>query len=348
MMKTTVLGILLMLFYLHASAQRPAFELAGHTINAGARASFNIPVRAASGDSTYMPVTVIHGRKAGPVLGLMAGVHGYEYPPIIALQQLPALLNGEELSGTVVLVHIANVSAFLGRSVYYNPVDHKNLNRVFPGSPTGTITDCLAWTISHVLFPKFNYFIDVHAGDGSEDLHPYVGYVVHGRQTAAARQMAEAMGFSWIMRSERPIADSLPTQYGTSEAIAQGIPAMAIECGKLGVVTKDNIEHINNGILNVMRTLRLLPGAPQPVSTAITFTERSSISSEHTGIFYSGYKSGQLIKKGMKLGRVTDLFGNHLQDVIAPMDGVIIYMLATPPVNKGELLFNLGAVPRGG
>lgn len=345
-MKTLKAGALILLSIifcgLRATAQRPAFELNGHSVAAGERASFSIPVHAPSGDSTFIPVTVIHGRRPGPVLGLMAGIHGYEYPPIIALQQLPSALDAGQISGTVVLVHIANVNAFLSRSVYYNPADHKNLNRVFPGNKAGTITDCLAWTIGHVLFPKLNYLIDVHAGDASESLHPYVGYVVHGKQTAAAQQMAEAMGFSWIMRSERAIADSLPTQYATSEAVAQGIPAMAIECGQLGVVTQQEVEQINKGILNVMRTLRLLPGTPDPAPVSITFTRRTSINSEHTGIFYSDLKSGQVIRKGMKLGHITDLFGKHLQDIAAPVDGVIIYMLATPPVNKGELLFNLG------
>jgi predicted deacylase len=325
---------------------QPSFFLAGHQVKPGEKLSFNLLVTSSSGDSTYMPITVIHGRKPGPVLGLLAGIHGYEYPPIIALQQLPALLDPAYISGTVVLVHIANVSAFLGRSVYYNPVDHKNLNRVFPGNKNGTITDCIAWTISHELFPRFNYLIDVHAGDASEDLHPYVGYVVYGQQTIAAKKMAEAMGFDWIMRSERNIADSLPTQYATSEAVAQGIPALAIECGKLGVVTRTEVDKIKKGIINVMRTLQLLPGTPAPANMPIEITRRVTINSQHSGIFYSDFKSGQLIRKGMKLGVITDLLGKHLQDIISPVDGFIVYMVSTPPINKGELLFNLGQYPQ--
>jgi predicted deacylase len=323
-------------------AQQPAFVLSGHPVKAGEKLSFNMQITSPSGDSTIIPVTIIHGKKPGPVLGLIAGIHGYEYPPIIALQKLPSLVDPAYVSGTIVLVHIANVSAFLGRSVYYNPVDHKNLNRVFPGNKNGTITERIAWTIAHELFPRFNYFIDVHAGDASEDLHPYVGYVVYGQQTEAAKKMAEAMGFDWIIRSERKFADSLPTQYATSEAVAQGIPALAIECGRLGVVTDAEVEKINNGLLNVMRTLKLLPGTPNPANVAIDITKRVTINSEYTGIFYSDCKSGQMIRKGMKLGFITDLFGKHLQDIISPVDGFIIYMIATPPVNKGELLFNLG------
>ncbi|RYY06006.1 MAG: succinylglutamate desuccinylase, partial [Sphingobacteriaceae bacterium] len=65
--------------------------------------------------------------------------------------------------------------AFLTRSIQYNPQDGKNLNRVFPGSPDGTITELLAWTISNEIIARCNYVIDVHSGDGNNDLMPYTG-----------------------------------------------------------------------------------------------------------------------------------------------------------------------------
>ncbi len=70
----------------------------------------------------------------------MAGVHGYEYPPILALYRLKEMIDPQSLSGTLILVHIAHLPAFQKRIIYYNPDDWKNLNRVFPGDPQGTIT----------------------------------------------------------------------------------------------------------------------------------------------------------------------------------------------------------------
>lgn len=345
-----VLTVLLISGSLRPWAQTPPapFRLAGHTVEPGTVSSFSIPVNAPSGDSTYIPVTVINGSKPGPVLGLMAGVHGSEYPPIIALQQLKPLLHPARISGTVVLVHIANVNAFFGRSVYVNPADRKNLNRTFPGKPDGTITECLAWTISRTILPSFHYFVDVHAGDANENLHPYVGYVVHGQQTAVARKMAMATGFNWVMRAERNLSDSQPTMYTTSEAIAQGIPAIAIECGERGRVTNAETERINKGLLNLMRTLQILDGKPLvPAGATKEITKRFSIYSEHTGIFYSNCSSGQQVRKGSKLGYLTDVYGRHLQDIMAPEDGVIVYMMGTPPVSKSEVLFNFAVLPGG-
>ena len=85
------------------------------------------------GPEQQIPITIINGSKSGPVLALTAGVHGYEYPPILALQRLRKNIDPSQLSGAVIMVHVLNMPSFLKRTTYYNPHDWKNMNRVFPG-----------------------------------------------------------------------------------------------------------------------------------------------------------------------------------------------------------------------
>lgn len=40
-----------------------------------------------------------------------------------------------------------------------------------------------------------------------------------------------------------------------------------------------------------------------------------------------------------------NLYGNYLEDVISHINGAIVYVIATPLTNKGELLFNLEELP---
>jgi predicted deacylase len=68
------------------------------------------------------------------VLVLTAGVHGFEYAPILAAQQLRDRIDPRTLAGTVILVRLAHVAAFEQRVPFVNPFDRKNLNRVFPGT----------------------------------------------------------------------------------------------------------------------------------------------------------------------------------------------------------------------
>jgi uncharacterized protein len=59
-----------------AEAARP-FAVADQTITPRTRADFRIIVPEGSDGATFIPVTVIHGRKAGKVLAMVAGVHGF-------------------------------------------------------------------------------------------------------------------------------------------------------------------------------------------------------------------------------------------------------------------------------
>src|SRR5882672_9929043 len=144
--------------------------------------SRTIAVPAASDGGTQIPVTTIRGAGTGPVLALIAGNHGYEYPPILALQKLRTLIDPAKLKGTIIMVHIANMPSFLGRTVYFSPVDGKNLNRVYPGRKDGTVSERIAYAITTEVIQKADYVLDLHCGDGNESLRPYVYQTVSGNQ----------------------------------------------------------------------------------------------------------------------------------------------------------------------
>jgi predicted deacylase len=118
-----------------ASGSQDAFAVGPLKAHPGQSASGYLEVPVREGIGTSIPVTVIRGAEEGPTLALIAGVHGYEYPPILALYRLKDIVDPQKLAGTLILVHIANLPSFQKRTVYYNPYDWKNLNRVFPGDP---------------------------------------------------------------------------------------------------------------------------------------------------------------------------------------------------------------------
>nr|WP_295873740.1 M14 family metallopeptidase [uncultured Chitinophaga sp.] len=328
-----------------ASAQPKAFAFKGQVIPAGTRASFTVPLATGTGDSVWLPFTILHGAQPGPVLGLIAGVHGYEYTPVLALQQLPDRVDLPSLRGTVIVLHIANVQAFTGRSIYYNPADGKNLNRSFPGKQDGTVTERIAWFIAHDLFSRCNYVVDNHCGDGNEDLHPYAGYYEYGKQAAASRAMAYATGFDWIMPAPVKLVPGEQAMYCNREAALQEIPSLTLECGRLGKTDAESVNMITAALLSIMRHLKMQPGEPLKADQPFVITERASVKSEHTGILTTTAYAGMLVRKGMKLATVTAFTGKVLQEITAPVDGVIVYMLKTPPVNKGEGVFSFGVLP---
>lgn len=132
-----------------------------------------------------IPITIIQGRRPGPTLALVAGIHGYEYTPILALQRVRANLSPEALSGTVILVHVANLPSFLKRTIYYGPDGGKNLNRVFPSRPDGALSERIAHVLTAEVIEKADYLIDLHCGDGNESLRPYSYWMRTGWPSAS-------------------------------------------------------------------------------------------------------------------------------------------------------------------
>ncbi len=327
-------------------AQIP-FVFQEQSIAPGTHQQFKLPV--ADGKyNTIIPVSVLHGSQPGPVLGITAGVHGYEYAPILAAQQIARQIDPATLSGTVILVHLANVPSFLGRSPYVNPLDQKNLNRAFPGKADGTLTEQIAYQITHEVIARSDFFLDMHSGDAPEDLRPYVGYYRSGRYPEPSQQgeaMAHALGFDHIVVFDVPAKRiDEPSLYCSQEAFHRQIPAVDIECGRLGTVQTQDVEPIVNGVMNLLRHLKMMEGEAVFLKSPIIIRDRPSVISPQDGIFYPLKSSGEYVSEGMKVGYITDFFGENPIDVVANASGIILYMIGTPPISKGETVVRIGRI----
>ena len=322
-----------------------------YSIDPGSKQHITIPISDDQGNETIIPITIFHGIKDGPILGITAGVHGYEYAPILASQELIQRINPSALTGTIILIQIANVSSFLGRSPYTSPIDNKNLNRVFPGDPEGSMTERIADVISTKVIDRSDYFVDMHSGDAPEDLMAYIAYYQHDdfkEISEKGRQMAMHMGFDHVVVFKTTEKDYMqmehPSLYCSAQAFKQGIPSVDVECGRLGIIEKEYVDKIVEGVEGLLSHLKMLNGEATATHKMVFIEERIYQSSLHTGFFYPVKSSGDYVIKGMKIGSITDFFGKTLQEVQAESSGIILYMLGTPPVNEGETVVNIGIV----
>ncbi len=314
------------------------------------------PGRSASGflpvaEGAGIPITVIHGAKPGPVLALVAGTHGYEYSPILALQRLRTRIRPEELAGAVVLVHVANLPSFLRRTIYYGPDDGKNLNRVFPGKPDGTLSERIAHVLTRDVIERTDYLVDVHCGDGNESLRPYSYWMRTGNRDIDQRSRGMAVEFGLdhiVIDDERP-RDPAQSLYCSNTAATRGKPAITVESGGLGVVplglhqADEHIERLEAGVFRLLRHLKMLAGRLEPLAREPVWIVRHAVlRSDATGIFYPEVRKDQAVSQGALLGTVTDFFGKTLLELRAPFSGKMLYVIATPPVSQGEPLAMIG------
>ncbi|HEX9636938.1 MAG TPA: M14 family metallopeptidase, partial [Acidobacteriota bacterium] len=306
----------------------------------GERASGFLEVPAGVDAATRIPITVFHGAKPGPVLALIAGTHGYEYAPILALAQLRRELDPAALSGTLILVQVANLPSFLGRTIYYSPVDGKNLNRVYPGKVDGTVSERIADLITREVIERADYVADLHCGDGNEALRPYAYWMKSGAAAVdeGSKQLALAFGLDHIViDTDRP-ADPNASVYTANTAITRGKPAITSETGRLGQTDAESVALALRGAWNLLRHLDMVAGEPVKAEPVVWIERYEVLRSPETGVFEAAVSAGHSVASGALLGTLRDLFGDPLAEIRAPFAGVVLYVVATPPVSKGEPL----------
>jgi uncharacterized protein len=342
-----VAGMLLVLVTI-ASAQEP-FAVGPVRAAPGTTASGTLAVPARGADpGTTIPISVIHGTKPGPVLALTAGVHGVEYPPILALQRMRASIDPRTLAGTVIMVHVANMPSYLARTIYYSPADGKNLNRVFPGNPEGTLSERIADVITRQVIDRSTHVIDLHCGDGNESLRPYSYWITTGspQVAEAGKQMALAFGLDHIIVDRERPTDPKASIYLSNTGVTRGKPALTIESGGMARTDHESIAQIENGIAGVLKLLKMRPDGPDPVSAPILLEHSEVVRSNFTGIFQAAVEKGHTVAKGTLLGRVFDFDGTLLEEIRASFAGEVLYVVGTPPMTKGEPVAFIGSTMR--
>jgi predicted deacylase len=339
----SVLVVVLALGAAVAAADDAAIRVGEVTARPGEKASGYLVVPDGVDPGVRIPVTVVRGTKPGPVLALVAGTHGYEYPPILALQRVRARIDPGALAGSAILVHLANPATFYGRRIYYSP-DGKNLNRVYPGRADGTLSERIAFAITSQVIAPATHLVDLHCGDGNESLRPYAYWQVTGdaRLDEAGKQMVLAFGLDHVVIDRERPADPERTLYTSNTAVRRGKAAITVESGGMGSTDEAAVARLEAGVLSVMAHLGMLEAPSVRVEHPIWIDRAEVVTAPATGVWRPVVDQKDNVASGALLGRITDPFGNVTHEVRAPFAGEVLYVLGTPPITEGEPLAFVG------
>lgn len=335
---------------LRAAAPEP-FAIAGQRIVPGTRADFRIIVRAGRDWETFIPVTVIHGNATGAVLAMVAGVHGFEFAPILAAERLADGVDPARIKGTLVIVRVANIPGFEGRSANVNPVDRKNLNRVLPGDPQGTQTQRIADLIAREEVARSSFLMDVHRGDGAELLDAFVG--AYGEPLATdfplALRAAQGLGFPNIVRYSMDTQEQIDRGGSLNrQGVAMGKPTILVEIGQNGSCEGTHVAAIVAGVEHALSILGMSDAPPrEAASPARLFKGTTSVSARQAGIYHPVDPRPRAVSKGELLGIIRDYTGREVERLHSPVDGYALYGVTGPPVEPGDDVVTIG-VPAAG
>jgi uncharacterized protein len=314
----------------------------------GESASGVIEVPAGPDPGAEIPVSVVNGAGPGPVLALVAGTHGYEYTSIVALPRVLQRLDPRQMSGAVIFVHMANPPGFYERRIYRNS-DGKNLNRVYPGRADGTQTERIAFAITREVIDQATHLVDMHCGDGNESLRPYAYWQLTGdpKLDAAGKALALAWGLDHIVVSRERPKDPARSLYTDATAILRGKPAITVESGGLGATDEASLAAQEAGALSVIAHLGIQELPSVAVEKPLFIEPSEVLLAPATGVWRWNVEKMQSVAEGTLIGRVHDAFGKLLAEVHAPFAGEVLYVVATPPISKGEPVAMIGRVTEG-
>lgn len=307
-------------------------------IRAGERRRIDIPVvRRYTHTDVSLSTYVVHGKEDGPRLFLSAAIHGDEINGVEIIRRVlnhPAL---KRLKGAVLAVPVVNVFGFSVHSRYLP--DRRDLNRSFPGSPTGSLASRIAYELMSQIVSQSTLGIDFHTGSNHRTNLPQVRASL---DDAATDRLARAFAAPVIL-------DANVRDGSLREAMQErSIPALLYEGGEALRFDDFAIRAGVRGVLNVMRSIGMLPPpkkATRPVEPFVA-SATTWVRAPDSGVLRHAARLGTRVDKEELLGVIGDPLGHNEVEVRASAHGVIIGHTNLPLVNEGDALFHIATFDR--
>ncbi len=316
-----------------ASNKAAPFEIAGHTVQPGNKLQFDLAsANLYTNTPLNMPVEVIHGKQAGPVLLVCAAIHGDELNGVEIIRRLKSFRSLSRLHGTLILIPVVNLFGFVHQSRYLP--DRRDLNRCFPGSEKGSIASRAAYLFFRDIVQRCTHIIDLHTAAVHRDNLPQIRAAL---DEPGVQQMAFGFSIPVIINSNL-IENTLRAEAGKI-----GIPVITYEAGEALRLDEKAIVTGARGVVGVLRSLGML-ASKRVRSIAVEPSIATStrwIRAPTDGMFRSLAKLGTRISKGATLGVVSAPFSTDEEILISPFDGIVICVNNLPLVNEGEALFHI-------
>lgn len=316
-----------------ASAEWGALEFLGQTIPPGQAQKMPFsPIKTFAGSFVDTMVCVVRGTKPGPTLCVIGGIHGDELNGVEIANRVFSGTPPEKLSGTLIVVPMVN-AAGIRSGLRYLP-DRRDLNRCFPGSPTGSTGSRIANILFERVIRGSDALVDLHTGSGNRTNLPQIRTDI---ENPRALDLAESFGVGIVLHGTGP-KGSL-----RRAALDIGIPAIIYEAGEPLRFQEEEIAAGAKGVRNVMASLGMVQREEKVKPRAQLYRKTRWVrAAKQGGIFLTSRALGESVSKGDVLGTITDPITGEREEVLAPADGRLIGMAVPQIVLPGYGLFHLG------
>lgn len=309
------------------------FVILNEEIHPGRGAQLNLEVaHLHTHTPVQVPVIVERGKVDGPVVLLMAGMHGDEINGMEIIRRIIRKGYNKPTEGIIICIPVFNIFGFL--NVMRVLPDGRDLNRSFPGAKNGSLASQFAYHFMKEIAPKVDYVIDFHTGSAQRNNMAQIRCVFKDNESM---ELARIFNPPFIIHSAyiaKSIRESM-NKRGKKILLFEGGKTNSIEEG----IVKEGVDGIKRFLNHLnMRSFKEVGNQRHPVY----IKEHKWLRAPNSGMFQTAVKNGDKVDVGTILGMVTDPFGKIEKRIKSPMEGYVFCINESPVVNKGDAIFHIG------
>ena len=315
-------------------SEHDVLEILGEKVGLGksVEASFGV-AKLHSRNAVEVPVIIERAKKPGPTVLITAGIHGDEVNGVEIVRQIIAKGINKPKKGTIICIPVINIFGFIHMDREFP--DGRDLNRVFPGSKTGSLASRVAHKLITEVVPFVDMILDYHTGGADRFNSPQIRIA---KNEIVLDELASTFGAPFVLRSKNLSKSFRNTCYKL------GIPILLYEGGKSfhidSVVTNTGV----NGAKRILSHLGMLKSnfkVSKPKKRSIFIEESKWIRAKHSGMFKASININSYVNKGDVIGNITDPYGKFNHFVKADSSGYIFNVNQSPLVYQGDALFHV-------
>lgn len=270
-------------------------------------------------------------------ISVVTGIHGDELEGQYVCFQLAQRIKAEKekLTGIVDIYPAMNPLGIdsITRGI---PAFDLDMNRLFPGNTDGDMTEYIAAKIMEDIEGS-DLCIDIHASNIFLTEIPQIRInELHKEKLIPLARLAN-VDFIWVHGASTVLESTLAHSLNS-----RGVPTLVVEMGVGMRITKVYCDQLVEGILNLMRELGMWQGETREPRKPIISENGEDVcylNASTSGIFVPEVQHWEMLKKGDLIGNIIDpLAGKVLDEVTAPVDGILFTIREYPVVDAGSLL----------
>lgn len=282
-----------------------------------------------------VPDKEISGKKKR--ISVVTGIHGDELEGQYVCFELSRRIeeNRDKLTGIVDIYPAMNPLGIdsVTRSI---PAFDLDMNRIFPGSKDGSMTEYLASQIIRDVKGS-DVCIDIHASNIYLTEIPQVRINELHRDTLVPLARELNVDLIWVHGASTVLESTFAHSLNSRR-----VPTLVVEMGVGMRITREYCDQLVDGIFNLMAVMGIWQGKTKKPRNPIVSEDPDDVSylnAQASGIFVPDVKHGAMLSKGDRIGRIIDpLKGVVKAEVISPVDGMLFTIREYPVVDAGSLI----------